>query len=44
MRDAVQTDGSASFWCFRAGAFLSIQPIGLDLFFRCHCLYLSTQS
>jgi hypothetical protein len=24
MLDAVQTDGSASFWCFRTGAFLGV--------------------
>ena len=36
MLDAVQTDGSASFWCSRAGAFLGVLPIRLELFFCCH--------
>jgi hypothetical protein len=29
MLDAVQTDGGASFWCFRAGGFLGVLSAGL---------------
>ena len=36
MLDSVQTDGSASFWCFRAGAFLGVLSVRRELFFRCH--------
>jgi hypothetical protein len=35
MLDAVQTDGSASFWCSRAGAFLGVLSVRRELFFRC---------
>src|SRR4029077_14234713 len=37
MRDAVQTDGGASFWCSGAGTFLRVQPVGGCLFVGCHC-------
>src|ERR1035438_2813371 len=36
--DNVQTDGGASFWCSRAGAFLRVLPVRLELFVRCHCI------
>ena len=36
MLDAVQTDGGASFWCSRAGAFLCVQPVGGCLFVSGH--------
>jgi hypothetical protein len=36
MLDSVQTDGSASFWCFGARALLSVEPVGSDLFVCSH--------